>query len=55
VVNGVIAVPLMAVIMLLATRKSLMGAFTATTWQRWGGWTATAVMGVVAVAMFVLM
>jgi len=55
VVNGVIAVPLMAVIMLLVTRKSLMGAFTATLWQRLGGWAATAVMGVVAVAMFVLM
>jgi Mn2+/Fe2+ NRAMP family transporter len=55
VVNGVIAVPLMAVIMLLVTRKSLMGVFTATPWQRWGGWAATAVMGVVAVTMFVLM
>jgi Mn2+/Fe2+ NRAMP family transporter len=55
VVNGVIAVPLMAVIMLLATRRSLMGQFVATTWQRWAGWAATGVMGVVAVAMFVLM
>jgi Mn2+/Fe2+ NRAMP family transporter len=55
VVNGVIAVPLMAVIMLLVTRKSLMGVFTATPWQRWGGWTATGVMAVVAVAMFALM
>lgn len=55
VVNGVIAVPLMAVIMLLATRRSLMGAFTATRWQRWGGWAATAIMGVVAATMFVLM
>jgi len=41
--------------MLLVTRKSLMGVFTATPWQRWGGWAATAVMGVVAVTMFVLM
>jgi len=55
VVNGVIAVPLMAVIMLLATRKSLMGRFVATPWQRWGGWTATAIMGVAAVLMFALM
>jgi NRAMP (natural resistance-associated macrophage protein)-like metal ion transporter len=55
VVNGVIAVPLMAVIMLLATKQSLMGQFVATAWQRWGGWAATGVMGVVAVAMFVLM
>jgi Mn2+/Fe2+ NRAMP family transporter len=55
VVNGVIAVPLMAVIMLLVTRKSLMGVFVATPWQRIGGWVATAVMGVVAIAMFALM
>src|SRR5580658_3917198 len=55
VVNGVIAVPLMVVIMLVSTRKSLMGRFTATLWQRWGGWAATAVMGAVAIAMFVLM
>jgi Mn2+/Fe2+ NRAMP family transporter len=55
VVNGVIAVPLMAVIMLLSTRKSLMGRFVATPWQRWGGWTATAIMGVAAVLMFALM
>ena len=55
VVNGVIAVPLMAVIMLVATRKSLMGRFVATGWLRWGGWLATAIMAVVAVAMFVLM
>jgi len=55
VVNGVIAVPLMAVIMLLATRKSLMGRFVATPWQRWGGWTATAIMGLAALLMFALM
>ena len=55
VVNGVIAVPLMVVIMLLATRKRLMGAFTANLWQRWGGWAATAIMGFVAVLMFLLM
>ena len=55
VVNGVVAVPLMAIIMLLVTRKSLMGVFVATTWQRWGGWLATAVMAVAAVLMFATM
>ena len=55
VVNGVIAVPLMGVIMLLSTRTSLMGDFTASPWQRWGGWAATAIMAAVAVLMFVLM
>jgi Mn2+/Fe2+ NRAMP family transporter len=55
VVNGVVAVPLMAIIMLLVGRKSLMGIFVATPWQRWGGWAATAVMAVAAVLMFVTM
>jgi Mn2+/Fe2+ NRAMP family transporter len=55
VVNGVVAVPLMAIIMLLVGRKSLMGVFVATPWQRWGGWAATAVMAVAAVLMFATM
>jgi NRAMP (natural resistance-associated macrophage protein)-like metal ion transporter len=55
VVNGVVAVPLMAIIMLLVSRKSLMGVFVATPWQRWGGWLATAVMSVAAVLMFATM
>ena len=54
-INGVVAVPLMAMIMLLVSRKSLMGVFVATPWQRWGGWAATAVMAVAAVPMFVTM
>ncbi|HKT54186.1 MAG TPA: divalent metal cation transporter [Caulobacteraceae bacterium] len=54
VVNGVVAVPLMALIMILATRPKIMGRFAATPWQRWGGWIATAIMGVVAASMFVL-
>ena len=55
VVNGVVAVPLMAIIMLLVSRKSLMGIFVATPWQRWGGWAATAVMAIAAVLMFATM
>jgi Mn2+/Fe2+ NRAMP family transporter len=54
VVNGVVAAPLMAVIMLLAMRRGVMGRFTATIWQRVGGWAATAIMAAVAVLMFVL-
>jgi Mn2+/Fe2+ NRAMP family transporter len=52
VVNGVVAVPLMAIIMLLVTRKSLMGIFVATPWQRWGGWLATVVMAIASALMF---
>ena len=55
VVNGVIAVPLMVVIMLLAMRKKVMGQFTATPIQRLLGWMATAVMAAASIAMFVLM
>lgn len=55
VVNGVVAVPIMAVTMLVVMRKELMGVFTATPLQRLFGWLATAVMGVAAVGMIVLM
>jgi NRAMP (natural resistance-associated macrophage protein)-like metal ion transporter len=55
VINGVIAVPLMAVIMLVATRKSIMGAFTATPLQRVVGWAAVAIMAVAAAVMFTQM
>jgi Mn2+/Fe2+ NRAMP family transporter len=53
VINGVVAVPLMAVIVLLASRKSVMGAFTASRPIIALSWIATAVMGVAAVWMLV--
>jgi Mn2+/Fe2+ NRAMP family transporter len=53
VINGVVAVPLMAVIILLASRKSVMGAFTVSRPIVLLGWIATAVMGVAAVRMLV--
>ncbi|HZZ88764.1 MAG TPA: divalent metal cation transporter [Caulobacteraceae bacterium] len=55
VVNGVVAVPLMAIIMLLVGRRDLMGRFVAARWQRIGGWTATALMAAAAAAMFATM
>jgi Mn2+/Fe2+ NRAMP family transporter len=51
VINGVVAVPLMAVIILLASRKSVMGEFRVSLWIRGLGWIATAVMGIAAVRM----
>ncbi|HEX8943983.1 MAG TPA: divalent metal cation transporter [Gemmatimonadaceae bacterium] len=54
VVNGVIAVPLMFIIMLLATRRSIMGDFVVARGQRWFGWMATAIMAIVSITMFVL-
>ncbi len=53
VINGVVAVPLMAVIIILASRRSVMGKFTAPRWVRAIGWIATAVMGIAAVLMFI--
>jgi len=53
VINGVVAVPLMIVIILLASRKSVMGAYTNTRSLTILGWIATAVMGAAAVRMFV--
>ena len=54
VINGVSAVPIMAAMMVLASRRDEMGVFVATRTQLVLGWCATAVMACAAVAMFVL-
>jgi Mn2+/Fe2+ NRAMP family transporter len=51
-VNGVIAVPIMAVMMLLAARHDVMGQFIVRRKLRRLGWTATGVMAVTVLAMF---
>ncbi|NMW21649.1 MAG: divalent metal cation transporter [Chlorobiaceae bacterium] len=53
VINGVIAVPLMVVIILLVSRKSVMGKFTASRPIIILGWVAVAVMGAAAAAMLI--
>ena len=53
VINGVAAVPLMAVIVLLAGDRRVMGEHVVAPWVRWGGWVATVAMGVADVVMFV--
>ena len=53
VINGVVAVPLMAVIIVLVSRKSVMGAYTANRKIVILGWIATAIMGAAAVRMFI--
>jgi Mn2+/Fe2+ NRAMP family transporter len=53
VINGVVAVPLMAVIILLASKKSVMGNFTASRTLIFLGWIATALMGLAAIRMLV--
>lgn len=55
VVNGVISVPLMAAMMIVASRRHEMGRYVATTSQRILGWLATLIMAAAVVAMLVLM
>jgi NRAMP (natural resistance-associated macrophage protein)-like metal ion transporter len=52
VVNGVAAVPIMVMIMLMASRRKVMGQFKLTPWLKTLGWLATAVMAAAAIAMF---
>ena len=52
VVNGVIAVPIMAVMMWLGTKREVLGDYTLTLRHRVLGWFATAVMGAAVMAMF---
>ena len=55
VLNGVIVVPIMVAMMIVAGRRRIMGDFTASPWQVVLGWAATAVMAAAAIAMFVMM
>ena len=54
VINGVVAVPIMAVMMLVVSRTATMGRYTASKSLRFFGWTATAVMAAAAAAMFLV-
>jgi Mn2+/Fe2+ NRAMP family transporter len=53
VINGVVAVPVMAMMMLITSNKKIMGKFTVTGVRRVVGWLATAVMAAAAVGMCV--
>lgn len=54
VVNGVLAAPLMVVMMLIATNRAVMGKLRVSGRLAVGGWLATAVMGIVAVGFFLI-
>ena len=51
VINGVVAVPIMAGLMLLASKEAVMGRFTSGTKTRWFGWGGVAVMGFAVLMM----
>jgi Mn2+/Fe2+ NRAMP family transporter len=52
VVNGVVAVPVMVVIMLLSRRRSVMGIYTVKRLHRFLGWAAVLLMTIASCAMF---
>ena len=54
VLNGVIAVPLMAATMIVVSSRKHLGPFIAPLGLKIVGWSATAVMAAAALAMFVL-
>lgn len=55
VLNGVIVVPIIGAMMIVASRRDIMGDFTASLWQRVLGWLTLVLMGGAAIGMFVLM
>ena len=52
IVNGVAAVPIMVLIMHMASRREVMGDFALKAWLKTLGWLATAIMTAAAVGMF---
>ena len=54
VINGVAAVPIMAVMMLLASDSRVLGKFTVRRWLKLAGWLAVATMAASVVAMLLL-
>jgi NRAMP (natural resistance-associated macrophage protein)-like metal ion transporter len=55
VINGVVAVPVMAIIMVLASRRTVMGEFLLRPLLKTAGWVATIVMLLAAIGMFATM
>jgi NRAMP (natural resistance-associated macrophage protein)-like metal ion transporter len=54
VINGVVAVPLLVVIMLMASRRRVMRQFVIPGYLKWGGWVTVVFMTASALAMFAL-
>jgi len=50
--NGLVAAPLMVVIMLMASNDKVMGKFKLPRYLLWTGWLATATMTCVCVGLF---
>jgi NRAMP (natural resistance-associated macrophage protein)-like metal ion transporter len=52
ILNGIVAAPLMGIIMLMASSKRVMGQFVIPAYLRWVGWLATAIMLCVCFGVF---
>jgi Mn2+/Fe2+ NRAMP family transporter len=55
IANGVVSVPIMAVMMIMAGAPAIMGPFVVSRRLKLLGWLATAVMAAAVAAMFLLM
>ena len=55
VINGVVAVPIMAMMMLIVTRREIMGRFLASRRLTIAGWGATGLMATTVIAMLISM
>ena len=54
VINGIVAVPVMVMMMLMTQKRELMGVFRVTGTLKWLGWLATLLMGAAVAAMAIL-
>ena len=54
VINGVVSVPVMVMMMLMASRSDIMGGFTISGPLKWLGWLATLLMAAAVVVMGIL-
>ena len=52
-INGVVAEPVMTVMMLMTAQRRIMGKFTITGWLRWLGWALTFAMAACVIGMIV--
>lgn len=52
VINGVMSVPIMLIMMMMASKTAVMGSFVISKQLKWLGWLATLAMTVAVVAMF---
>lgn len=51
VINGIVAVPVVGIMMYFATRRDVLGQFVVTGVLKWLGWLTTVVMAVAVVMM----